>query len=210
MSAACHVLRIAASFAMLFAGVACADSAGNSGMYSTTVSDAQAQLETTLILPDASVGSPLRIRIRYALHNKSGQALASLDRGNTDKPGVIRPRFRLEKAGAVVALDALPIPEPGPTHPDVPLARVIDSDGTGNGEFDLTVPATLPGSDANGNPNRTPVTRLRFCLGYAPFSADRFVRRDEYWIPSVRTIEQEQQRLCTPWFDLVARRYEDA
>ncbi len=152
----------------------------------------------------------MRERIRYVLQNNSGSALASLDRGNTDEPDVIRPRLRLEGRGAVVALDALPIPEPAPTHPDVPLAKVIDAGGIASGDFGLTVPATLPDRDPNGEPIRTPVTRLRFCLGYAPFSTDRFVRRGEYWIPSVKTVEQEQQRLCTPWFDLVERRYESA
>ncbi|WP_149196470.1 hypothetical protein [Luteimonas suaedae] len=164
---------------------------------STTVEGEGARLEVSF---QATAGGPLQVR--YRVHNTADADLAVFDRGNRHAVLIGRqhggavgdPSFREDGGDVTLSHVALPLAQPSPTVPPVPLAAKLVAGGTLEGAFAFTAPtAEAP-------------KRMRWCLGVAPFdeadfSAPEEIDEVEIWQASFALAER-QQTLCTPWFDL--------
>lgn len=164
---------------------------------STTVEGAGARLEVSF---QTAAGGPLQVR--YRVHNTTDADLAVFDRGNRHAVltgrqhggAVGDPSFREDGDDLTLSHVALPLAQPTPTVPPVPLAAKLAAGETLEGSFAFTAPTA-------GVPKR-----IRWCLGVAPFdqadfSAPEEVDGVEIWQASFALAER-QQTLCTPWFDL--------
>ena len=150
---------------------------------------------------EAAVNSPLQVR--YSVHNTGASDLAVFDRGDRhavstrrqNEGEVGQPGTRDEGDGDItISHVAMPLPQPTPTLPPVPLAAKLAAGATLDGEFSYS-PFAL-----------APPKRLRWCLGVAPFNDADFSSPQQFdgvevWQAGFQLAEQ-QQRLCTPWFDL--------
>ena len=150
------------------------------------------------------------LQVRYRVENRSDAALAVFDRG--DRHAVLTrrlvagdvpsPLFLVEQdVGLTLSHEALPLPDPAPTSPPTPLAARLAPGASLEAGFAFTLPES---SDAK---------RLRWCLGVAPFtpgdySAAEAVGGVDLWRASFAVVK-DQQRLCTPWFDLAGGRFSD-
>jgi len=144
------------------------------------------------------------LRIRYLLNNRGKAAVAMFDRGDS----VALAQGKL-KAGVVAALAhessddglslnhrALPLGNPAPAVPPLPLAARVVAGGQ-------------LGGDVLGDTEDA--ARVRYCLGVAPFdttlfSAPQPVDGVDLWRASFKVVET-QHLLCTPWFDLGKRTF---
>ncbi|MGY0634635.1 hypothetical protein [Luteimonas sp. A478] len=162
----------------------------------TTVEGNDVRLEVAF---EAAAGGPLQVR--YRVHNTGSADLAVFDRGNRHAVLTRRlpvgevgdPVFHEEDGGLTLSHKALPLPEPSPTLPPVPLAARLAADGVLEGDFSF---APLVGDQPD---------RVRWCLGVAPFDDELFRSPEqgagiEVWQASF-TLAGSQQLLCTPWFD---------
>ncbi len=150
------------------------------------------------------------LQVRYRVENRSTATLAVFDRG--DRHAVLTrqlvagdvgsPLFSADEGGGVtLSHEALPLPIPAPTSPPTPLAARLAPGASLEGEFAFTLPAS---SDPQ---------RLRWCLGVAPFNQDDYSAGEtvgvvDLWRASFAVVN-DQQRLCTPWFDLAGGRFID-
>jgi len=142
------------------------------------------------------------LRIDYRLRNTGTTPLAVFDRG--DRHAVASGRLPLgaiaeptvQTLGDDLELGhlALPLPRPAPVSPPTPLARRLEAGAETAAQFEFALPGLqMP-------------RRLRWCLGVAAFDEARFsapqrVGEIEVWRASFAVVE-DQQRLCTPWFEL--------
>ncbi|MFC4726652.1 hypothetical protein [Coralloluteibacterium thermophilus] len=149
------------------------------------------------------------LRLRYRLANDGEVPLAVFDRGTNQRPGGGVFRIDLEGEGdASIAQTGLPLPDPAPTRPILPLARVLPPGGSAEGELLVPTPVEAPARDAGGRFGMVQARRVRYCLGVADFVEEDFVDRGEgVWMPTLRVIEQGQRILCTPWFDPARGRF---
>lgn len=150
------------------------------------------------------------LRVRYRLDNTGGSALAVFDRG--DRHAVMTrqlvagevpsPFFSLDDAGGLtLSHEALPLPVPTPTSPPTPLAARLMPGASLEAGFSFTLPTSIAAG------------RVRWCVGVAPFNDADFSEGEtaagvDLWRASFAVVDQ-QQRLCTPWFDLAGGRFID-
>lgn len=138
------------------------------------------------------------LRLRYLLHNGSRQAVALFDRGNSlavaqgrlKAGSAAAPVSEAGKEGLVLYHRIVPLRKPAPTVPPIPLAARL-----------------APGAELGGDVlvEVGEATRLRYCLGVAPFEPALFSSREaidgvELWRASFDAVGK-QKTLCTPWFD---------
>lgn len=144
------------------------------------------------------------LAVRYRVSNTGASPIAVFDRG--DRHAVLTkklvagevgaPRFEETPEGVVLSHQARALPDPAPTLPPVPLAARLAAGEALDGAFafDLSL-----ANDA---------AQVRWCLGVAPFDADRFDASESAGDVPVWTapfaIAEAQQLLCTPWFDVAA------
>lgn len=151
-----------------------------------------------------------RLMVRYRISNTGDAPLAVFDRGDShavltkrlvagDVPG---PRVEGGDGGLTLTHAAQALPDPAPTSPPVPLATKLGAGERLDASFDVDLSLF-----ANA-------TRVRWCLGVLPF--DEAVLKPAtsagdvaVWSASFSVVEQ-QQLLCTPWFDMAAGVFEDA
>lgn len=151
-----------------------------------------------------------RLQVQYSMHNQGATPMMVFDRGNVhailakqQSVGAVgQPSFRMDGRDLTLSHLAQPLPDPAPTSPPTPVAaRLLQGERVqGQFLFDLTLV---------DDPRR-----VRWCLGVAAFNEDDFMQaRDgngvDLWTASFAMAER-QQRLCTPWFDLQAGRFEEA
>jgi hypothetical protein len=173
---------------------------------------AAARIETEGVRLDAvfqaDPGAPLRVR--YTVRNTGPSDLAVFDRG--DRHAVLTGRHRAGEVGdpgyhdegggnLTVSHAALPLPSPSPTLPPVPLAAKLAPGQSIEDEFTIAPPML----DAP--------RRVRWCLGVADFDETRFTSPEQIgdvhlWQASFE-LAGAQRTLCTPWFDVARRRFED-
>lgn len=172
---------------------------------SATIEGEGVRLEATLQAP---AGGP--VQVRYRVHNTGGEDLAVFDRGNRhavltgrQQTGEVgEPVFREEDgAGLVLSHIAMPLPDPPPTLPPVPLAARLAPGGVLEGEFSFS-PLTA-----------TPPQRVRWCLGVGAFSEESFHAPEqagglEVWRAPLDAAAN-QQLLCTPWLDVARGAFEE-
>jgi len=142
-----------------------------------------------------------KLVVHYRVHNEGDAPVAIFDRGNRQAVlskrqalgAVAAPTF--EDAGDATTLRhvALPLPQPAPTVPPVPLATKVAPGGEVDGAFGFVFVSSVP-------------KRVRWCLGIAPFDDADFSAPEqaggvEVWRASFAVVER-QRVLCTPWFDL--------
>lgn len=143
-----------------------------------------------------------RLQVRYRVQNTGSGDIAVFDRG--DRHAVLTGRQALgdvgnplirEEADGQITLShvALPLSQPSPTVPPVPLAIRLAAGAELEGAFSF--------SPLVGGPPR----RLRWCLGVVPFDAGQFTQPEEaggveVWQGAFELADTQQQ-LCTPWFD---------
>src|SRR5690554_3304309 len=169
---------------------------------SSTASDEAAHLEADWNLAGGSDAVARRFELAYRFRNHGKATLALIDRGSRDAPGRLSPHQAPAADGLTLSIEALPLSDPAPTYPEAPLARLVAPGQTVEGVIRLRVPATLPAAYDDSAQQRVPIQRVRFCLGYAPFSEDGFVAQGNDWIPNEITIRQHQRQLCTSWHEL--------
>src|SRR5690606_35951746 len=144
------------------------------------------------------------VRVEYRLHNTGDADLAVFDRG--DRHAVMTGRMETGEVGQPLFRDegegdytfghvALPLREPAPTLPPVPLAAKLPAGGSLEGAFELSVPGEVP-------------RRVRWCIGMAPMDGGAFDQPEqaggvEVWRASFDA-HQHQRKLCTPWYDMAA------
>lgn len=144
------------------------------------------------------------VRVEYRLHNTGDADLAVFDRG--DRHAVMTGRMETGEVGQPLFRDegegdytfghvALPLREPAPTLPPVPLAAKLPAGGSLEGAFELSVPGEVP-------------RRVRWCIGMAPMDGGAFDQPEqaggvEVWRASFDAHKQ-QRKLCTPWYDMAA------
>ena len=171
---------------------------------STTVDGQGVQVETSF---EAPAGGPLTVR--YRVHNSGDVDLAVFDRGNRhavltkrmQAGDVGEPVFQEADGGLTLSHKVLPLPEPSPTLPPVPLAARLAPGASLEGTFNF---APLVG----GQPDR-----VRWCLGVAPFEEELFRSPDqggavEVW-QAACSLADSQQLGCTPWFDTARGAFEE-
>lgn len=150
------------------------------------------------------------LHVRYRVSNQGDGPLAVFDRG--DRQGVLTkrqaagavpsPLFTVDGNGEItLGHEALPLPQPSPTLPPVPLAAKLDAGGALAGEFSFTPPVSGA------------ARRLRWCLGVAAFNDRDYTAPErfgevEVWRASFAVVDA-QQRLCTPWFELATGTFAD-
>ena len=151
------------------------------------------------------------VYVHYRLRNDGAeQALAVFDRG-----------LYGERAGAVYA--------PGPvgqarieieTDGSVTLAHIAvppPSDDTRRQQAPLVL-ELAPGAELNDEsitqlPEHVTPTRLRWCIGVAAFDRSAYdtptdTPRGRIWVGGAAAVVA-QQRLCTAWYDVASRRFQD-
>ncbi|MCD9006255.1 hypothetical protein LDO31_08410 [Luteimonas sp. XNQY3] len=169
----------------------------------TGVSAAGVELQATFEPRDDGA-----LHVRYRLHNAGDVALAVFDRG--DRHAVLTKRQTPGAIGVPVARDDAPgrvtllhgaraLPQPSPTVPPTPLARRLDPGASDEAGFTF--------SQWSGDPP----LQLRWCLGVAPFDEARMFQPETVdgrvtWQADFAYAD-DQQLLCTPWFDVAARRF---
>ncbi|HIY71559.1 MAG TPA: hypothetical protein H9827_08830 [Candidatus Luteimonas excrementigallinarum] len=171
---------------------------------STTVEGQGVRVEASF---EAPAGGPLTVR--YQVHNSGDADLAVFDRGNRhavmtkrlQAGDVGEPVFHEADGGLTLSHRALPLPEPSPTLPPVPLAARLAPGASLEGTFNF---APLVG----GQPDR-----VRWCLGVAPFDDELFRSPEqggavEVW-QAAFSLADSQQLVCTPWFDTARGAFED-
>ncbi len=151
--------------------------------------------------------------VRYRLRNPdAAPPLAVFDRGDRHQVatgrlalGAIAPPGQVESAeagkagapasGADIELlhAALPLPDPAPTSPPVPLAVRVAPGAVLEGAF--TVPLL----------SQQAPRRVRWCLGATPFAPEAFdapakTAEGEVWSAPL-SVAHAQRMLCTDWFD---------
>lgn len=198
---------LATTMACAHNGVAAHDQATES-RETTAMSDASnAMIEGDGVRIEAAfeAGGSGPLRVRYRVHNTGSADIAVFDRGNRhavltrrQRTGEVgEPGFREEGDGDVtVSHVALPLSQPSPTVPPVPLAAKLGAGQSLEGEFTF--------SPLVGEPPR----RLRWCLGVVPFDEEHFSTPEqaegvEVWQASFELADR-QQTLCTPWFEIAA------
>ncbi len=147
-----------------------------------------------------------RLSVRYHLHNGSRHAIGVFDRGDTlaVKQGrlvagtVAAPAMEQGAEGLTLQHRAMPLRRPAPTVPPIPLAARVGAEGDLHGQFH---------ADAGS------ATRVRWCLASAAFDDVHFSSPQQaadiaLWRASFAVVPL-QQSLCTPWFDLSTRRFDD-
>lgn len=150
------------------------------------------------------------LAVRYRISNTGQAPIAVFDRG--DRHAVLTrrlvagevpaPHFENTDEGLVLSHVARPLPDPSPTLPPVPLASRLAPGEAHDGafSFDLSL------ADAGG--------RVRWCLGVAPFDAPGFQASESAGDVPVWTapfeMAADQERLCTPWFDMATGSFEAA
>lgn len=169
---------------------------------SNSASDNAARLEVEWIPAGSPDSVARRIELTYRFHNHGTAILALIDRGSLDEPGRLSPHEIPGEEGLTLSVEALPLSDPAPTYPVTPLARLVAPGETVEGVVRLRVPETSPVVDGDGAQRRVQNRRLRFCIGYAPFSERGFVAEGDDWIPTETTIRKHQRQLCTPWHEL--------
>lgn len=171
---------------------------------SARVQQGQAFLVARFSMADAGT-----LQVDYTLRNQGSTPLAVFDRGDVHSiltkrltaGNVPDPRFRQEGDGLTLSHMALPLPDPAPTSPPTPVAARVAPDAALEGHFRFGLGLV----DA--------VKRVRWCLGVAPFNEDDFIQSSrqvegvDLWSASFVVVDT-QQLLCTPWFDLAAKRFE--
>ncbi|MCD9029667.1 hypothetical protein LDO26_15850 [Luteimonas sp. BDR2-5] len=169
----------------------------------TEVSAAGVELQVTFEPRDDGA-----LHVRYRLHNTGDVPLAVFDRG--DRHAVLTKRqvtgaigvpfARANEPGQVTLLHvAQALPQPAPTVPPTPLARRLNPGASD--EADFTFSQWLD----------DPPRQVRWCLGVAPFDEARTflpetVDGREVWQADFAYAD-DQQLLCTPWFDVAAKRF---
>lgn len=173
----------------------------------TTVPGSLAEMTATFDYSSAAHS----LQVKYRVENKGSETLAVFDRGDRHAvmtrqltAGVVPPPlFSDDKSGGLtLSHEALPLPHPAPTSPPTPLAARLAPGAGLEGMFSFTVPASI---DA---------TRIRWCLGIAhfnerDFSAGESLADVDLWRASFAVVD-EQERLCTPWFDVARGAFSDA
>ena len=148
------------------------------------------------------------LAVRYRISNTGPAPLAVFDRG--DRHAVLTktlvagdvpaPRFEEADGGLVLSHAARALHIPSPTVPPVPLASRLAAGAALDGGFSFDL--SLAGQAG----------RVRWCLGVAPFDAERFEASESVGDVAVWTAPFEmadaQQLLCTPWFDMAAGVFE--
>lgn len=145
------------------------------------------------------------LRIRYRLDNGGGVPVMVFDRGDSlavaqkrlPAGAVAEPRSERDDGdGLSVVHRAWPLRKPAPTVPPVPLAARV-----------------IPGASLAGEVrvDTAGAKRLRYCLGSAPFDAERFsspqdAAGTDLWRASFDVVDR-QALLCTPWFDTATRTF---
>ena len=148
------------------------------------------------------------LQVRYRLRNDRDSALAVFDRG--DRHGVLsrrqtmgevpQPAWAMDGDDAITLSHiALPLPQPAPTVPALPLAARLLPGAELEGEFSFDLPLN------------NAVSRLRWCLGVTEFQPSEFSspepsRNAEIWRASFAVVDRQTQ-LCTPWFDLASGQF---
>lgn len=150
------------------------------------------------------------LRVRYRLDNTGVNALAVFDRGDRHMVqtrqlaagDVPSPFFAIDETGGLtLSHEALPLPVPAPTSSPTPLAARLMPGASLEAGFSFALPASIAAG------------RVRWCVGVAPFNGDDFSAGEvtagvDLWRASFAVVDQ-QQRLCTPWFDLAGGRFID-
>lgn len=145
------------------------------------------------------------LHVRYTLDNRGSDAIAVFDRGDSVSVamhklalGEIPAPLSEQADGALtLTLRALPLPRHTPTVPRIPLAARLDAGHSLDGAFSSGIDATT--------------TRVRACIGIAPFSEELFSDpKDAHGLEirraSFKAVDQ-QHLLCTAWFDLATRTF---
>lgn len=148
------------------------------------------------------------LHVRYRVSNQGDGPLAVFDRG--DRQGVLTkrqaagavpsPLFSVDGNGNITfSHEALPLPQPSPTLPPVPLAAKLDAGEELAGEFSFTPPVSGAAK------------RMRWCLGVAAFNDRDYSAPEQFgeidvWRASFAVVDSQQQ-LCTPWFDLATNTF---
>ncbi len=143
------------------------------------------------------------VQVTYRVQNQGSEPLVVFDRG--DRHAVLTrqlvagavppPLFSVDGSGGLtLSHEALPLPHPTPTSPPTPLASRLAPGTTVDGRFSFTLPASV---DA---------TRIRWCVGIAPFNERDFSASEntagvDLWRASFAVVD-DQTRICTPWFDM--------
>ena len=150
------------------------------------------------------------LRVRYRLDNTGADALAVFDRGDRHMVqtrqlaagDVPSPFFAIDGAGGLtLSHEALPLPMPAPTSPPTPLAARLMPGAALEAVFSFALPTSVAAE------------RVRWCVGVAPFNDADFREGEtaagvDLWRASFAVVD-DQQRLCTPWFDLAGGRFID-
>jgi hypothetical protein len=134
------------------------------------------------------------VRVEYSVRNKSSAPLMVLDRGIAAAGKVTRtaPLTKIEGDALTLTHAAMPLPKPAPTVPRVPLATRIESHATHSATIDVELPFEAK--------------RVRYCIGVAPFSEDKFTAMQgqaDVWRASF-AVAESQTLLCSAWFDVGA------
>lgn len=169
----------------------------------TEVSAAGVELQATFEPRDDGA-----LHVRYRLRNAGDAPLAVFDRG--DRHAVLTKRQAPGGIGVPLARDDAPervtllhaahaLPQPSPTVPPTPLAGRLDPGASDEAEFTF--------SHWLGDPPR----QVRWCLGVAPFDAARMYQPETLdgrvtWQADFAYAD-DQQLLCTPWFDVAEKRF---
>jgi hypothetical protein len=185
--------------------MACMPSVGASMPSNSTALDAEGvEFEVRVSVEKSSHTASIEYRVR----NTGTAPLAVFDRGDTRTTAARAPASgkmaapppSFESVGADLSLNhlALALPKPAPTVPRVSLATRVEAGATHEGHFVASIDAS--------------VARLRYCLGTTPFDAATFIEQEGVQPPAWRTpfaLADTQRRLCTPWYRIAEKRFEE-
>lgn len=176
-------------------------------------------------LPEASVEGPFDTRllvafdvrpgrlvadVRYVLRHAGRGSLIVFDRGTAHDVGddgrelgaVGVPAQEVSGDDITLVHAAVPLPDPSPTLPPTPLGIELAPGAALAARFQVMLPGpALP-------------KRLRWCVGVMPIDeslldSPQQTKEGRIWMASFASAER-QQRLCTPWYDVAAARFEAA
>ncbi len=172
----------------------------------TTSAHAEVADGTTVLSVDFGWSSARDLQVRYRVENRGREPVMVFDRGDSvavathrlPLGGVPAPATEQRDGTLTLSHRALALPKRAPTVPPVPLAVRVDAGGRADGTFRTGVPSE--------------VTRVRYCVGVAPFaeadfSAPQSAAGGSIWRASFALAER-QRMLCTPWFDLARGAFE--
>lgn len=150
------------------------------------------------------------LSVHYRLRNTGDRTLAVFDRGDRhavltgklEAGRVARPYLKLEGRDVLLSHVALPLPNPTPTVPAVPLATTLEAGSVLEGRFDADLSLA---DDAR---------RVRWCLGVLPFAEGDFDGRETargvtIWRAGFDAASK-QQLLCTPWYEVALGAFADS